>query len=401
MKFIRKAIKFLIKNKEYYKNAIIPLFIYTLEILTGGISVLIIFASRKYVVSFLILPQLITVGGGVTGIYSAHISTGLNTGEIKISFRNNTEAFYSLIFSALILALIFRLIIAIFWSIIFMKIDVFFVLLFIVLFSYVLNIFLSILLISWISFATKKRKLDPDLVLYPLSSVMNDFIVAASLYFTIILVESSDVDTIKIETMFLVVFLLIILFEIYKRLNINLSLSLKVAGESLVSITVGLIFSTINSSIFSTSINKLKQEPSILALWPILTTAVGGQASGIACFCTTRLHTGYIRTSREFFEKFGPTLLFSYFLSLISAGILYAITASIVSYSSEKMTLILELTLLTLLTSFAIMLILAVCVSSITFSFGIDPDSFAIPLVTSFSDFLVTFTLINYAAFLL
>jgi len=230
---------------------------------------------------------------------------------------------------------------------------------------------------------------------------MNDFIVAVSLYFTIILVENTNINAIRIEAMLLAVLLFIILLEIYRKLNINLSFSLRIAGESLVSITVGLIFSTINSSIFSTSINKLKQEPSILTLWPILTTAVGGQASGVACFCTTRLHTGYIRTSKEFFEKFGPTLLSSYFLSLISAGILYAITASIISYSSEKMTSILELTLLTLLTSFTFMLILAVCVSSITFSFGIDPDSFAIPVVTSFSDFLVTFTLINYATFLL
>jgi len=396
MKFIRKAIKFLIKNKEYYKNAIIPLFIYALEVLTGGISALIISISHRYLVALLILPQLITLRGDIAGVYSAHISTGLNTGKIKLGFKNNTEIFYSIIFGTLIIALVFRLIVAIFWGLIYVSMKIFIIALFIVLMSYVINVFISVILTAWFAFIATKKALNPDLILYPLASVINDFIVATTLYITVLTIEVFSTESIEVCTILLTFLVFIILLGLYLNLDIKLNISLKIIRESFISILVGFIFSTINSSILSNSIEKFKQEPSFAILWPILISALGGQASAISCFYTTQLYMGYIKEIKEFFKEFGKNLISSYFFSLLLAGIFYATLATIIALSFNRYFLILMITLLTILTSFTMILLIALLISSITFSFGLDPDNFTIPLITSISDFLVTAILVEF-----
>jgi len=127
-----------------------------------------------------LVPAILEMRGTISGSFSARISTALHIGTIKPQFTGNTKSFHQNIYANLFLTLLLPFVAAAISTLIMELFHVryisFFSLLFIAFFAAVVSGLIQILVSITSGFLIFKKGLDPDLMVFPLLSVIGDIL---------------------------------------------------------------------------------------------------------------------------------------------------------------------------------------------------------------------------------
>lgn len=353
------------------------------------------FRSRLWLLA--LYPPILTVRGDISGIFSGNLSTMLHLGLILPRFKRNTDTYYSLISSIYVLTFLDTLGMG--------------------LISFTLNLLLSIaspthlslyLLIStmtcilavlvsmpitmFIAITGYKRGLDPDIIIYPYLSSINDVLVSASYVATSTLALISDLGFSILLTAFLSSLIISALIAWKKRGD---PLFREIIGEGTVTVLLSTLLASLNGIILLRLTGGILRHPGILILYPALIDTLGDIGSIIGSLTTTSLTLGYVRGLRGILnEGLRRTLR----VEVVAAPmhLLYALVAFLLlgMPSVEVLLFLMAISLLSNLLSFLAISLFTLLLAHITYKRGLNPDNVVIPAITSTSDVVATFTLL-------
>jgi len=223
----------------------------------------------------------------------------------------------------------------------------------------------------FVSFESFKRGLDPDIIVYPLTSTAADIVVTLLYIYAIRYVDNILETVIALAVLIISIIIVITWFSrsfIRILMEILAATVIVVGIESLAGAFLGEAISV--------------SDPRILLIYPAMLTELGDASSIVGSILTTRLFLGMIRSkvlltdiTPEVFSVFGT---FLGFFSLMG-GILWFLggnpLVSIITFILAFPSMILITTLIVMLTSRKF-----------------DPDNFTIPISTSLADLITTAT---------
>lgn len=164
-----------------------------MSILAGGL--ISIFAPQFETAPWVLalFPPILTIRGGIGGVFSGNLATMLHLGLIRPQIRDNTPVFYQLISSVFVITLIDTLTMGFFSFVMNLatgsvSLDQVFIFAVVPTVACVMALAVSIPLTILIAIVTFRRGLDPDILVYPILASVNDIIVTATLVVTVLLV---------------------------------------------------------------------------------------------------------------------------------------------------------------------------------------------------------------------
>ncbi|MEM1569689.1 MAG: magnesium transporter [Candidatus Bathyarchaeia archaeon] len=332
----------------------------------------------------MLYPIMMTLRGNVGGVFSARLSTSLNLGTIRPSFRRNTPLFVILFSAINSVSLLLSF---------FSGLMVFFAQMFIVGFK---PWFLGVILLTAISvqtismsisipitcimgFASFKRNIDPDVVIYPMMSTVTD-IVESSAYIIVIIMVKSLTGLITLSSI-CTLYLLVIFFFLKKcKREKEFIESIK---QPLASLLISLSFGWLSGLALSNIKSKLEMYPSIMIIYPAIIDTLGDFGASMGSIFTTRLSEGSIspRLSLSLLEFYETIQMW---LSALVYFMVYACIAFVNGFQGFH-----AIMLCFILSSPAILFICRLSAVGV-FKRNLDPDNFVIPFETTLSDFLGT-----------
>ena len=129
-----------------------------------------------------LFPPILTVRGGIGGIFSGNLATMMHLGLVKPRIRGNTEHYKGLIKSVIVITVMDTLILGAFSFIVNLingsaHLDQWFLFISVPTVACTLAVCVSIPITSLIAIETYKRGLDPDILVYPILASINDIVV--------------------------------------------------------------------------------------------------------------------------------------------------------------------------------------------------------------------------------
>jgi len=346
----------------------------------------------------IVYPPLLTVRGNISGIFSGRLTTGLHSGLIKPRIIKNTDYFYGLRASVFFISFVNALAIGFFTygvSLLFEPnngISLPFLLSIAILSMMVPTYILVFYLTPLIAILSYKKGIDPDIVVYPIMSTLNDIIVSATYVSIIMMLIFWKEVFVVLSYVLIFFFILLFLHSLRYRADENFR---KTFFESMPTVIILAIISNFTGGMLSKFKYQIEQRPHILVIYPCLIDAVGDEGSIIASTITTKLSLGNVRPSfKEMTSYEGRTYILGTFLAGIIVFTIFATMGSLIYVFS--LIEVLRSILIVILTN--IFLIIPVTLISfgsaiITFKHGLNPDNFTIPIIASLSDFLTTIVL--------
>ncbi len=337
-----------------------------------------------------IYPQVLGTRGILTGIFSARTSTGLHLGSIDSSLRKNTQYFYSLVSTMLVLASLSALMIFALFSIssLYPSADVF-----AVVYTTIATVSpFSLLFISFTAFQVFKRKLDPDILLYPTSSVLNDVVIS--------LVFVGVVRAIISQTTTLLLVLTIILAVLFSALGFytfyygERSVFLTTLKEGGLALFIGLSIE-LGTGIVLSELLKAGGIAKIAVLYPVMLSVLGSSTSIVGSMLTTRVSTGEFDFSISSLKKFSQNILGLQAASVAFHGVL-SIIASILVKDFSFLEFF-ALSYLSHILGFTMMIPVVFITAYVTYRKGLDPDNFINPIQSSIADLVETISILLVA----
>lgn len=365
-------------------------------LLTGTLLVLYfdVFSIKEAPWALILFPGILSVRGAIGGLFSGHLSTGLHLGTVRASYTKNTKDFNLLLQAVITLALISGITVGIGTSIFGVFLWKATVLDFIKLLAVIIaTMALSVVFISPITMAFSvlsfRRGLDPDVIVYPITSTLSDIINTACYIFSLNIFFTLKPFGYYLIGILDLIFLSVVVYILVK--NVREEKFVKMIKEFLVT----LVFVTFIVNVTGSFLDKIGNRPEIYVVYPALITTIGGVGSIVGSTATTKLALGVIKPSfssiRRHLNEIGGSWIAS-----IAMFTLYSITSS---FTSGTTTLSNSLKFATQLLSTNIlavsaMVIIAYAVAISTYRRGLDPDNFVIPIESSLADSITTLSLL-------
>jgi mgtE-like transporter len=253
---------------------------------------------------------------------------------------------------------------------------------------------LSILAISpltfWVSVASYRRGLDPDVLVYPVISTIADLIITALYMGVLYIVLLSPGASLLILNLINVVFVGVVLLSVRKIYRE------KEFVNTVKEFMMTLVIVTIIVNITGTALNRITESigrrPEIFMMYPALIDTVGDVGSIIGSTATTKMALGVMATEFSAMTTHWVEIG-SAWLASITMFVLYALTSAAV-YGIGKFPGLLEEVMTTNLIVVPIIIVISFSTAIVTRKRGLDPDNFIIPIETSISDGLTTIGLL-------
>lgn len=373
-------------------------------------------SNLAYASTFIILlyPPLLSSDGGI-GILVSKLGTGLHLGTIKPQMFKNTQNYYTLIASVLTLGTFNGL-----W---------------IGLISYITNLialgsarvlnpvpFLVIPILtltiaslissqisSLLAFFMYKKKMNPDMWVYPTMSTVNN-ILSTSFYALIIIIikpgdwflETGEWSTITGPTYFLLIpFVLYLGFMafIFGR-NIKKTDYRKILKQAIPIQSMTLTINSLTGGILSKADIALANLRGLFLVYPALIDTLGDECTIVTNTTSTNLAIGNLKPNLSAIkDKDLWTNLVGVGIAGLFLHIIYGILGSIIVGDFSNMGLVLGIALL--INLFGYVIVQALIFLMIIFSYrkGLDPDNIAVPIIAALSN-LISSALILFFTFI-
>ena len=365
-------------------------------LLTGALLVLYfdVFSIKEAPWTLILFPGILSVRGAIGGLFSGHLSTGLHVGTVKASYTKNTKDFHLLLQAVITLALISGITVGIGTSIFGVFLWKATVLDFIRLLAVIVaTMGLSVVFISPITMAFSvlsfRRGLDPDVIVYPITSTVSDIINTACYIFSLnIFFTLSHLGPYLIGILDLI-FLSVVAYILVK--NVREEKFVRMIKEFLLT----LVFVAFIVNVTGSFLNKIGNGTEIYVVYPALITTIGGVGSIIGSTATTKLALGLIKPSFSSIKQHLNEIAGSWIASTVMFT-LYSIVSSLTSETttlSNSLKFAIQL-LTTNILAVSAMVIISYAVAISTYRRGLDPDNFVIPLESSLADSITTASLL-------
>jgi len=383
------------KLKASLGQSILSLSFDILGLLTGALLILYlgVLSIDEAPWALFLFPGILSVRGAVGGLFSGHLGTGLHLGTIKATFTKNTKDFQSLLRVIITLALVSGVSVGtgtwIFGLFLWNATVIDFIQLLTVITA---TMALSVVFVSPLTMVFSvfsfRRGLDPDVVVYPITSPVSDiintscYVISLGLFFMFGSVGRYLILLLDITFISFVVYILI--------RNIGEAKFVEIIREFLLTLVFVTIIVNITGSLLD-RIGGITSGRSIYAVYPAIIATVGGVGSIIGSTATTKLALGLIK---PFFSSIKQHLneIAGAWLASIVMFIIYGIVSSVMSGAKTlgEMIMFTGQLLTTNILAVSLMVFIAYAVAIFTFRRGWNPDNFVIPIESSLADTVTT-----------
>ncbi len=367
--------------------------------------------TYSYAGTFIILlyPPLLSTDGGI-GVLISRLGTGLHIGSIKPQYLKNTPQFYTLMSAVLTLGTFNGLWIGVISYITnlialgssrilnplpFMVIPIL---------TLTIASLISSQIASFMAFTMFKRKLNPDVFVYPTMSTINN-IFTTVLYSAIIAIikpanwynpETSEWTRITRGTYIAIipVFLYLVFMVYLFGRNLSNKNYRKILKEAIPVQSITLTINSLTGGILSKADKALINLRGLFLIYPALIDTLGDEVTIVANTTSTNLALGSLEPKiKAIKDKDLWTNLIGVFLAGFILHLFYGIFGSIIVSDYQNIGIVLGLAIVINIIGFLIVQSLAFLLIVFTFKRGLDPDNIAVPIVASLSN-LVLSTLI-------
>jgi len=375
-------------------QALISLLFNFAGLLAGGLIAYSLGVFDRIPWALVIYPGILSIRGAIGGLYSGRLSTALHLGTIKPRLFGNTEEAYVLFNTVNTLTLISALLMGTFGSIVGVIVtntppQEFFMILSVIVASMGLSILAISPLTFWVSVASYRRGLDPDVLVYPIISTVADLIITA-LYVGVLYLVMFTPASLLILNVINVIFVGVVLFTV-RRIYRNREFITTVKEFMLT-----LVIVTIIVNITGTALNRITESigrrPEVFMIYPALIDTVGDVGSIIGSTATTKMALGVMATDFKAMASHWIEIGSAWAASLIMF-VLYTLTSGVVYGIGGFPGLLVE-ALTTNLMVVPLIIVISFSTAIVTRRRGLDPDNFIIPIETSISDGLTTIGLL-------
>ena len=378
-------------------QTLIALLFNTLSLVAGGLISIFTPQFEAFPWILALFPPVLTIRGGIGGIFSGNLATMLHIGLIRPQMRKNTPVYYQLISSIFVITLVDTLIMggtSFLLNLALGRVSVQHLLVFMVVppVACVTAMAVSIPLTMMIAIMTFRRGLDPDILVYPILASVNDIVVSTVFVATVFLVLWGGGYTILLWAIFLII--LVVTGYIAWR-NWRVPFFFKTIKEGATVVVTSSVFGSLNGAFLSGMSAELLRYPGVVVLYPGLTNALGNIGSIIGSTTTTNLALGYIRDLRDEVKASISTIMQVEGVALLIHGFFGLITYLIVkpSVKAADLASLVSVAVLSNLISFLPIALVALAVAHAAYKRGLNPDNVAIPVITTVADTAATLTL--------
>jgi len=359
-----------------------------LGLLTGALFVLYLSIDEApWVIA--LFPGILSVRGAVGGIFSGHLGTGLHLGTIKPVFTKNTKEFGTILRVIITLALVSGISVgAGTWVFGVFLWDAAILDLFPLLAVIISTMFLSVLFVSPLtmlfSVLSFRRGLDPDVVVYPITSPVSDiintgcYVLSLSLFF---LFGSFG------RYLILLIDIIFISWVIYITIrNIGEAKFVETIREFIPT----LLFVSLIVNVTGSLLDRISG-PRMQAVYPAIIATIGGVGSIIGSTATTKLAIGLIKPSFSSLKEHINEIVGAWVASIVMF-LVYATSSLFISGSItlNELLIFTGQLLVTNVFAVAVMVVVTYAVAILTFRRGLNPDNFVIPIESSLADTVTT-----------
>ncbi|MBN2335727.1 magnesium transporter [Candidatus Bathyarchaeota archaeon] len=341
-----------------------------------------------------LFPPVLTVRGGIGGIFSGNLATMLHLGLVKPRLRDNTPSFYGLVKSVLVITALDTVVLGLV-SFAFNLVsgnatpDMWVIFLVVPTVACLLAVGFSLPLTSYIAIETYRRGLDPDILVYPILASVNDIVVTTFYVATVSLVLVGGPLFLGVKALFVLIVAVIGYLAKQSRLDMFFRQTLR---EGTFVVVISSLFGSVNGVALSRLGGSLKQIPGLMAMYPALTNALGNIGSIIGSQTTTRMALGYARSFAEELRDAGVSLV-QVEVPAAFMHVVFAVTAWLITGPSTpgvNLLTLLVIALVSNLASFGVISVFALFSAHQAFERGLNPDNIVIPAITSVSDTIAT-----------
>lgn len=390
-------------NRHILRQALIALAFDLGGLLSGRIVLIFypLFASAPWILA--LFPPMLTVRGNIGGILSGKLGTMLHIGQAEPRLRGNTREFYSFVRAVLTLTFIDTVGIGILAFVInfsFGNATLEQILFFLTIppLACLLAMVIAVPIASFSGILVFKKGFDPDVILYPMMSTIDDILVTVCyvVVVTIALVPSApavlSVVTIILGIVFLAMLVKYSRERIFKRTLV----------EGVPIVLLASLLGTFGGVGLAGLRKEIEKRPSILLLYPVLIDTLGDIGSILGAMETTKLALGYVAS---FWGALKETFadLISLEIAAATWHVLFGLAAFFIGKATglnPDLAFLVMIALVSNLISFLFISLFSIGVATQTFKRGLDPDNFVIPLVASVSDIGATLALMAAFAIL-
>ncbi|MGQ9515009.1 MAG: magnesium transporter [Thermoproteota archaeon] len=352
-----------------------------------------IFGSAPWILA--LFPPILTIRGDIGGILSGNLSTMLHTGEVEPRIRKNTEAFYNLIEAIFVLtfvdtvgiSIITFLINSFFLSIMIQYLQLF---LLVPVLTCVLAMAVAVPIVSFFGIESFRRGLDPDIILYPMMSTIDDVLVTLCY----VIVINFALTPVALGPMVLTALILIVIVTILFVRNSKERIFRKTLREGVPIVIFSSLLGTFGGVALASLKDEIESSPSVLMLYPVLIDALGDIGSILGSMQTTKLALGYVDSFWRAIKAILVDLL-SVETAAAAMHIIFGLVAFLMGRTAglnPDVKMLVALALISNVVSFLFISFFSLLIATQTYKYGLDPDNFVIPLVTSVSDIVATLT---------
>jgi mgtE-like transporter len=330
--------------------------------------------------SIALYPIVLTGRGALNGIEAARISTGLHLGTVKPTFRGNTKYYYSILASMATLSLLMSLLMG---SLAFIfsgaTLEELPIILSTAISSQTIAIILIVPATSLAGHESFKRGLDPDAVVYPISSTVADiwatisYIIALTIAF-----GPSIINHIIASATVIFTLLVIVIFSREEEFR-------RTIRESFPTVASVTLISSISGFSLSSARKRIEETPGILTIYPAIIDTLGDCGAIFGSTSTTKLFTGLMEPSLSEISSRINELA-----QIWVAGLIYYFLYAIIGFSVGGSLRSFAIPLLVYSILFPLISLFTFSLAIVAFRKGLNPDNFIIPLETTMTDTITT-----------
>jgi mgtE-like transporter len=340
-----------------------------------------------------LFPGILSIRGAVGGLFSGHLGTRLHLGTIKATFTKNTKDFHALLRVVITLTLVSGVSVGtgtwIFGLFLWDATLIDFVQLLTVITA---TMALSVVFVSPLtmvfSILSFRRGLDPDIIVYPITSPVSDIINTGCYILSLTLFFMFGSIGRYLILLLDIIFITFVVYILVKNLNETKFV------ETIKEFLLTLVFVTVIVNVTGSLLNRIggiADGQKIYSVYPAIIATVGGVGSIIGSTATTKLALGLIK---PFFSSIKQHLneIAGAWLASIVMFIIYAIVSSVISGAKTlgEMIMFTGQLLTTNILAVSLMVFIAYAVAIFTFRRGWNPDNFVIPIESSLADTITT-----------
>ncbi len=349
-----------------------------------------IFSVNPWILA--LFPPILTVRGGIGGIFSGNLATMMHLGLVKPQIRGNTENYRGLIKSVIVITVMDTLILGAFSFIVNIingsaQLGQWFLFISVPTVACTLAVCLSIPITSLIAIETFNRGLDPDILVYPILASINDIVVTVFFVTVVFLNLWGGIFYGVFAILFVVIVSVVGYLAVKSRDD---SFFQQTIREGTFVVVLSSVFGSVNGVLLSNLGPSLAAMPGLMTMYPALTNALGNVGSIIGSKTTTDIAMGYSKSFKEELKESGKKIVQvevpAAFMHVVFGVIAFMLS---VGQGAALMPLI-GVALSSNLMSFIIITVFALWSAHLAFERGLNPDNVVIPAITSVSDTTAT-----------